>query len=90
MHLHPLTHSAAKHRGYSLGDTAARSRAYLLDYYQPRGEIAERLADSALRSPEVIGAAVDEYGRLGFDELVFVPTVSDPDQVDLLAQALPR
>jgi alkanesulfonate monooxygenase SsuD/methylene tetrahydromethanopterin reductase-like flavin-dependent oxidoreductase (luciferase family) len=76
-------------RYFSLGDTEAESRAYMLDYYQPRGpEIAERLADRALRSPAAIREAVKAYEEVGLDELILDPTVSDPSQVDLLADVV--
>ncbi|MDQ3974602.1 MAG: LLM class flavin-dependent oxidoreductase, partial [Actinomycetota bacterium] len=46
---------------FSLGDTEARSRDYLLDYYRPMGEAAQMIADSALRSPEAIAGRVERY-----------------------------
>ena len=74
---------------FSLGDTLDESRRSLLDYYQPMGsEMAEMIAGSALRSVESITAAVDAYAQVGVDELIFDPTVSDPEQVDLLADAV--
>lgn len=73
---------------FSLGDTEERSRAYLLDYYRPMGDMAQMIADRALRSREAITGAIDAFRELGFDEFVLDPTVPDPDQVDLLAEAL--
>lgn len=73
---------------FSLGDTEERSRAYLLDYYRPMGDMAQMIADGALRSREAITGAIDAFRELGFDEFVLDPTVPDPDQVDLLAEAL--
>lgn len=73
---------------FSLGDTEERSRAYLLDYYSPMGDMAQMIADAALRSPEAITGAIDAFGELGFDELVLDPTVADPDQVHLLAEVV--
>jgi len=70
---------------FSLGDTEERSRAYLLDYYAPMGEMAEMIAGSAHRSPGAIQEAVAMFAELGMDELILDPTVSDPDQVDQLA-----
>ncbi len=72
---------------FSLGDTVEESRGYLLDYYQPMGnEIAEMVAGSALRSPESIRGAMEAYAAAGVDELILDPTVSNPDQVELLAE----
>ncbi|MDQ3679434.1 MAG: LLM class flavin-dependent oxidoreductase [Actinomycetota bacterium] len=74
---------------FSLGDTLDDSRRALLDYYLPMGsEIAEMIAGSALRSVESITSAVDAYAQVGVDELILDPTVSDPEQVDLLADAV--
>ena len=73
---------------YSLGD-AADSRAYLLDYYEAMGDMANMVAESALRSPEAIRSAIDEYASIGVDELILDPTVSEPSQVDLLADVAP-
>lgn len=74
---------------FGLGDTEERSRAYLRDYYGPMGEdTANMIADSALRSPEAITATIDGFRDIGFDELILDPTVADPEQVDLLADAI--
>ncbi|SNS24197.1 Flavin-dependent oxidoreductase, luciferase family (includes alkanesulfonate monooxygenase SsuD and methylene tetrahydromethanopterin reductase) [Geodermatophilus saharensis] len=73
---------------FSLGDTEEESRRYLLDYYAPMGrETAEMIAGSAHRSPEAIRDAVAGFAEIGVDELVLDPTVSDPAQVELLAEA---
>jgi alkanesulfonate monooxygenase SsuD/methylene tetrahydromethanopterin reductase-like flavin-dependent oxidoreductase (luciferase family) len=72
---------------FSLGDTEAASRSYLLDYYQAGGpEMAEMIAGSALRSPDAVRAAVKAYEGVGLDELILDPTVSDPAQVEMLAE----
>ncbi|WP_448613607.1 LLM class flavin-dependent oxidoreductase [Modestobacter sp. URMC 112] len=72
---------------FSLGDTEEASRRYLLDYYEPMGrETAEMIAGSAHRSPEAIREAIAGFAEIGMDELVLDPTVSDPAQVDLLAE----
>jgi alkanesulfonate monooxygenase SsuD/methylene tetrahydromethanopterin reductase-like flavin-dependent oxidoreductase (luciferase family) len=74
---------------FSLGDTEAESRDYLLSYYKPQGpEVSEWIAGSALRSPKAIRRAVKAYEEAGLDELMLDPTVSDPGQVDLLAEVV--
>jgi len=74
---------------FSLGDTVDESRGYLLDYYRLMGgDIAEMIAGSAMRSPDAIAGALDAYAQVGVDELILDPTVSDPDQVDLLAEVV--
>lgn len=72
---------------FALGDVEEASRAYLLDYYKPMGDMAEMIAGSALRSPEAIQATIASFADLGMDELILVPTISDPSQVDQLAKA---
>lgn len=74
---------------FGLGDTVEESRGYLLDYYRPMGpDISEMIAGGALRSVEAIKAAVDAYAEIGVDELILDPTVADPAQVGLLADAV--
>lgn len=74
---------------FSLGDTEAASRHSLLDYYAPMGdEVAEMIAGSALRSAESITGAVEAFAGVGVDELILDPTISDPAQVDLLAEVV--
>lgn len=73
---------------FGLGDTEEQSRSYLADYYAPMGsDTADMIAGSALRSPEAVADAISAFADAGVDELILDPTVSDPDQVDLLADA---
>ena len=72
---------------FSLGDTEEQSRASLLDYYAPMGrETAEAIAGSAHRSPQAIQEVIAAFAEVGVDELILDPTVSDPAQVDMLAE----
>ena len=74
---------------FSLGETETDSRAYLLDYYKFMGaDMAEMIAGSALRSPAAIRGALQAYEEVGLDELILDPTVSDPRQVDQLAEVV--
>lgn len=74
---------------FGLGDTLDESHAALMDYYAPRGEeVATMIADSALRTPDAIEGAVAAFADVGVDELILDPTVSSPDQVDLLADVV--
>lgn len=74
---------------FALGDTIERARGYLLDYYAWTGsETAEMIADSVLASPDRIAAAVEAFADIGVDEFILDPTVSDPEQVDLLAEVV--
>jgi len=72
---------------FSLGDTTDESLRNVRDYYAPMGsEMAEMIAGSALRSGDVIRDARDAFAAVGVDEFILDPTVSDPGQVDLLAE----
>jgi alkanesulfonate monooxygenase SsuD/methylene tetrahydromethanopterin reductase-like flavin-dependent oxidoreductase (luciferase family) len=76
---------------FGLGDTEARSRAYLLDYYGFLGpDLAEMIAGGAHRSAEALRDVVTAFAEAGVDELILDPTVGDPAQVDLLAEAALR
>ena len=63
-------------------------RRVLLDYYAYAGAHAERIAASTLLSVEAIQTAIEEFESAGCDELIIAPAVTDPAQVDLLAQAV--
>jgi len=72
---------------FSLGDTEAESIRKVRHYYEPMGaDMAEMIAGSALRTADSIKGAVDAYAQVGVDELILDPSVSDPGQVDMLAE----
>jgi alkanesulfonate monooxygenase SsuD/methylene tetrahydromethanopterin reductase-like flavin-dependent oxidoreductase (luciferase family) len=74
---------------FGLGDVEEASRGYVLDYYGRMGvETATMIADSVLRDAESVAGTVDAFAQVGFDELILDPTIADPGQVDLLAEAL--
>jgi alkanesulfonate monooxygenase SsuD/methylene tetrahydromethanopterin reductase-like flavin-dependent oxidoreductase (luciferase family) len=74
---------------FSLGDTEEQSRAYLLDYYGILGRgTAEMIAGGAHRSPQAIKAVITGFTEAGVDELILDPTIGEPTQVDLLAEAV--
>jgi alkanesulfonate monooxygenase SsuD/methylene tetrahydromethanopterin reductase-like flavin-dependent oxidoreductase (luciferase family) len=76
---------------FGLGDTEDRSRGYLLDYYGFLGpDLAEMIAGGAHRSSEAVRDVVAAFAEAGVDELILDPTVGDPAQVDLLAEAALR
>jgi alkanesulfonate monooxygenase SsuD/methylene tetrahydromethanopterin reductase-like flavin-dependent oxidoreductase (luciferase family) len=76
---------------FSLGDTEDQSRNYLLDYYGFLGpEYAGMIAGGAHRSAEAIRDVVAAFAEVGVDELILDPTIGDPAQVDLLADAVLR
>jgi alkanesulfonate monooxygenase SsuD/methylene tetrahydromethanopterin reductase-like flavin-dependent oxidoreductase (luciferase family) len=76
---------------FGLGDTEEQSRGYLLDYYGFGGrDFAEMVAGGAHRSADAVREVVAAFAEAGIDELILDPTVGDPEQVDLLAEAALR
>jgi alkanesulfonate monooxygenase SsuD/methylene tetrahydromethanopterin reductase-like flavin-dependent oxidoreductase (luciferase family) len=71
-------------------DVDARQHAdsYLHHYYGWLGDLAGQIAASAAVSQEMVAGYVVAFGEAGCDELIFVPTTSHPEQIDLLADAL--
>jgi hypothetical protein len=75
---------------FALGDRAeTNANRYLLDYYAfLGGEVSGRIAGSAAKDADTINGYVAAFADAGVDELIMMPTASDPGQVGLLAQAL--
>lgn len=75
---------------YSLGDRAEEdARGYLADYYAWLGEdVANFIVGAAAKDPEAAQQAVAAFDAAGCQELFLFPSSSDPQQVDLLADAL--
>jgi alkanesulfonate monooxygenase SsuD/methylene tetrahydromethanopterin reductase-like flavin-dependent oxidoreductase (luciferase family) len=75
---------------YALGNEAERdATAYLGDYYAFTGEeTAGAIAGSAAKDPDTIKQYISAFEQAGCDELILFPCNSDPNQVDLLAEAL--
>ena len=73
---------------YALGDRARESvERYLRDYYGP-GDYTDMIVERAATDAETVRENVRAFTEAGCDELIFFPCDSDPDQVDLLADAL--
>ena len=75
---------------YALGDraTTEAGAGYLRDYYRFTGGFEERIAAGNLTTPAAVKDLVRGYEEEGCDELVLLPTVSRPDQLDRLADVL--
>jgi alkanesulfonate monooxygenase SsuD/methylene tetrahydromethanopterin reductase-like flavin-dependent oxidoreductase (luciferase family) len=75
---------------FSLGDDAeADARGYLGHYYAWLGdEIAAKIVAGAAKSEEAVREQIAAYEGAGCDELILCPSSSNPDQVDLLADAV--
>jgi alkanesulfonate monooxygenase SsuD/methylene tetrahydromethanopterin reductase-like flavin-dependent oxidoreductase (luciferase family) len=72
---------------FALGDED-QGEAYLLDYYAFTGPFAAKIAAGNLTSPRAIRDFVRAYEEAGCDELMLLPTVADPGQLDRLADVL--
>lgn len=74
---------------FALGPRAEEGSArYLKDYYAYLGEWADRIAESAPRTPEALKGVAARFQDIGVDELILDPTISELDQVQRLADAL--
>jgi alkanesulfonate monooxygenase SsuD/methylene tetrahydromethanopterin reductase-like flavin-dependent oxidoreductase (luciferase family) len=75
---------------YTLGAGAQEiSDAYLNDYYAFLGpEIAGMIAGSSAIGEEAVRSRVESFAEAGCDELILFSGNPDPDQVELLADAL--
>jgi alkanesulfonate monooxygenase SsuD/methylene tetrahydromethanopterin reductase-like flavin-dependent oxidoreductase (luciferase family) len=71
---------------FALGDTEA-AEANLRDYYGFLGEYADRVAGSAAKDAETVRGYLDAFEQAGADEVICFPALSDPEQVDRLAEA---
>jgi len=74
---------------YSLGDRAEEeAKEYLTDYYAFLGEeTAGYIASSAAKDADTVRQYLEAFEAAGCGELILFPSSSDPDQVDLLAEA---
>jgi alkanesulfonate monooxygenase SsuD/methylene tetrahydromethanopterin reductase-like flavin-dependent oxidoreductase (luciferase family) len=74
---------------FSLGpDAEKNAQENIGHYYAFAGdEVAGMIAGSAATSPEMVQQYVSGFGEAGCQELVLFPGSSDPEQVDLLADA---
>ena len=58
-----------------------------LAYFSLGEETANFIADSAAKDAETVQGYLQAFAAVGCDELILFPSSSDPDQVDLLADA---
>lgn len=75
---------------FALGDDDAmeRGRAYMLDYYAFTGPFAEKIADGLLTTPQAVLQQIRGYAEAGCDELVILPAIAEPEQLDRLADVV--
>jgi alkanesulfonate monooxygenase SsuD/methylene tetrahydromethanopterin reductase-like flavin-dependent oxidoreductase (luciferase family) len=72
---------------FCLGDVGA-GNSYLRDYYAFAGAFAEKVVAQNLTSVNAIGELIRGYAEAGCEDLVMLPTVSDPAEVGRLAEAI--
>lgn len=73
---------------FALGsDSAEHARSYLEDYYAFTGPFAQKISAGALTTGEQVTERLAEMSAAGCDELIIFPCATDPEQVDLLADA---
>ena len=74
---------------YALGPNAAdKVGGYIRHYYSFLGETAEAMARNAISSPEAVKDTIRDMEGIGMDEVVFLPSVSDVDQLERLADLI--
>jgi alkanesulfonate monooxygenase SsuD/methylene tetrahydromethanopterin reductase-like flavin-dependent oxidoreductase (luciferase family) len=73
---------------FALGDAADQGRAYMRDYYAFTGPFAEKIAAGLLTTPQEVAAFLRGYEELGCEEMVLLPAVADPQQLDRLEDVL--
>ena len=74
---------------FALGPRAReQADAYMKHYYGWLGEVADQIAASAAVSEEMVRGYVAAFEQSGCDELILIPSSSEPDQVTLLAEAV--
>jgi alkanesulfonate monooxygenase SsuD/methylene tetrahydromethanopterin reductase-like flavin-dependent oxidoreductase (luciferase family) len=73
---------------FALGESGERdAREYLGDYYAWLGEYADGIVQSAAKDADTVRQYNQAFTDAGCDELIWFSSSSDPDQVDLLADA---
>jgi alkanesulfonate monooxygenase SsuD/methylene tetrahydromethanopterin reductase-like flavin-dependent oxidoreductase (luciferase family) len=74
---------------FALGPKAEEGSAkYLKDYYAYLGEWADRIAESAARTPDALRELAARYKDIGVDEMIFDPTIAELDQIDRLTEVV--
>ena len=74
---------------YALGPSAAdKVGGYIRHYYSFLGEAAETMARNAISTPEAVKDTIRDMEGIGMDEVVFLPSVADLDQMERLADII--
>ena len=71
---------------YALGPGAADTVGdYIRRYYSFLGPVADQMAQGAISSTEAVKGAIEDMANIGLDELVFLPSAAEIDQLERLA-----
>ena len=74
---------------YALGPNAAEKvGGYIRHYYSFLGDAAETMAQGAISTPEAVKDTIRDMEGIGMDEVVFLPSVSEMDQLERLADII--
>lgn len=74
---------------YALGPNAAdKVGGYIRHYYSFLGDAAEQMARNAISTPEAVKDTIRDMEGIGMDEVVFLPSVSEMEQLDRLADVI--
>jgi alkanesulfonate monooxygenase SsuD/methylene tetrahydromethanopterin reductase-like flavin-dependent oxidoreductase (luciferase family) len=74
---------------FALGDRAEDdARASLGHYYSFLGDYADQIVQGAAKDADTVRAYLSAFEQAGADEVICFPASTDPEQVDLLAQAI--
>ena len=74
---------------YALGPNAAdKVGGYIRHYYSFLGETAENMARNAISTPEAVKDTIRDMESIGMDEVVFLPSVAEMDQLERLADTI--
>ncbi len=74
---------------YALGPGADdKVGGYIRHYYSFLGEAAEQMARNAISSPEAVKDTIKDMESIGMDEVVFLPSVAEIDQLERLADII--
>ncbi len=74
---------------FALGpDAADQVGGYIRHYYSFLGETAEVMARNAVSSVEAVKGVISDMESIGMDEVVFLPSVAEMDQLERLADVV--
>ena len=74
---------------YALGPGAAdKVGGYIRHYYSFLGDTAELMARNAISTPEAVKDTLRDMESIGMDEVVFLPSVAEMDQLERLADII--